>query len=291
MKYHLTGDESWMRCVATKRPGQNVSLCQLGTAENSHVFGRAGIAAQGGGIESRWENGARIDIRISSIADDGTFTATSKKGFKRIYKDDGVLMTLRARARKGPALLPVDKKKKATPEGVTPTQEVEVEVNKSFKNDPFDFYKIGELPWHNAFVTWSRSRDTSKNIIEAIYERFGDRAIAVLNWVYDLQEPAAAKQRNILAEALTKRVTKNGTAHKIELGDPFMKGTEVAAQDSFFIQANSRREMLEEITQLLDDGRYKTIRLHRYSPASKKFKAAMRVTVEHASMEEMVDLV
>lgn len=97
MKYHLTKDETWMRCRATKRTGSRVSLCPIG--ERSHVVGRQGIALQGGGVEERTENGGRIQIRISELSKDGTFSATSPKGLRRVYSADGNLLKLRDRAK------------------------------------------------------------------------------------------------------------------------------------------------------------------------------------------------
>jgi hypothetical protein len=95
MKYHLAQDETWMRCRAKKRNGQSVSLCPVG--DRDHVVGRQGIAAQGGGIESRSENGERIRIRISPMSSEGTFTATSPKGLQRRYFADGTHVKFRDR--------------------------------------------------------------------------------------------------------------------------------------------------------------------------------------------------
>lgn len=117
MKYHLSGGV-WMRCRAVKRAGQGVTNCPIGA--NAHVVGRQGIAARGGGIEERTENGERIQIKISRMKSNGTFTATSHKGFVRVYRGDGSLMKLRDRAKSG------------APISVAPMDNLERELRKSF---------------------------------------------------------------------------------------------------------------------------------------------------------------
>jgi hypothetical protein len=96
-RYHLTADQSWMRCRAVKRKGQGVSLCPIG--DRSHVIGRQGIAAHGGGPEVRTENGERVTIFISAVDADGTFTADTPTGRRSVYTASGLLMRLRDRAR------------------------------------------------------------------------------------------------------------------------------------------------------------------------------------------------
>ena len=96
-RYHLTADQTWMRCRAVKRKGQGVSLCPIGV--RSHVVGRQGIAAHGGGPEVRTENGGRVTIFISAVDANGTFTADAPSGRRSVYTASGLLMRLRDRAR------------------------------------------------------------------------------------------------------------------------------------------------------------------------------------------------
>lgn len=96
-RYHLTADQTWMRCRAVKRKGQGVSLCPIG--DRAHVTGRQGIAAQGGGVEVRTENGERVSIFISAVDADCTFTADAPTGRRSVYTASGLLMRLRDRAR------------------------------------------------------------------------------------------------------------------------------------------------------------------------------------------------
>ena len=95
-RYHLTADQTWMRCRAVKRQGQGVSLCPIG--DRAHVVGRQGIAVQGGGLEVRTENGERVSIFISAVDKDGTFTADTPTGRRSVYTASGSLMRLRDRA-------------------------------------------------------------------------------------------------------------------------------------------------------------------------------------------------
>jgi hypothetical protein len=96
-RYHLTAEETWMRCRAVKRQGQGVSLCPIG--DRAHVVGRQGIADQGGGLEVRTENGERVSIFISAVDEDDTFTTDTPTGRHSVYTASGSLMRLRDRAR------------------------------------------------------------------------------------------------------------------------------------------------------------------------------------------------
>jgi len=100
MRYHKTAEGTWMRCRAVTRRGQGVTDCPIGS--DAHVSGRAGIAARGGGVEARWEDGDHVRATVSPLRKDGTFTVTSPKGFRKVYTAVGRLLTLRERAKATP---------------------------------------------------------------------------------------------------------------------------------------------------------------------------------------------
>ena len=182
-KYHRAPDGSWMRCRATVRRGQGVTLCplELDGVETVHTVGFEGIAALGGGVVKRWDGENKYRLTRISVVDDKTYVAATKK-LERYYSMNGKLIPYSAR----------NPKRTPKNEGLTAEQLAEIDAQIAAER----------ARWTDAFTHWDDSdfkhdRDTLNAYLGALEANLVTRpSVATLSLLatLDNQPPTIARR-------------------------------------------------------------------------------------------------